>query len=126
MTKGVGFILLVLLGALPCAAAQTDGGPPSIYVETNPFAVRGTHFHAGERVMIVVRTRKRSERVATADVEGSFAVEFPIVRFDECVGYAVKAAGNRGSRATRKLRPAECAESLSSVQSHVGDARTAR
>lgn len=80
--------------------------------ETEPFTVRGFSFRPGERVKIVVRAGHRFETARTAAADGSFSAVLPGVKFDECRGYVVKAEGNLGSRASRKLRAAECGAPL--------------
>jgi hypothetical protein len=102
-----------LLAGLALAAGSRASQKPAVHVpETRPFTVRGVHFRPHERVEIVVQARGRGEAHATAGADGSFSAVVGDVELDGCVGYAVKAEGDKGSRAARKLRPAECGTPL--------------
>jgi hypothetical protein len=105
---------LFLLGVLAAALASRPPPArakeaPAVHVsETEPFTVRGLHFQSGERVKIAVRAKGTFTASRTAAADGSFSAVLPGVKFDECTGYVVRAEGSRGSRASLKLRPAEC------------------
>ncbi len=102
----------VLLGLLAALAVGGDGKPEVHVSETRPFTVRGVHFRPHERVKIVVQAKSGGQAQQTAGADGSFSAVFGDVEFDECRGYVVKAEGDKGSRAARKLPPAECGAPL--------------
>jgi hypothetical protein len=102
----------VLLGLIAALAIASEGKPEVHVSETRPFTVRGAHFRPHERVKIVVRAKSGGEAQQTAGADGSFSAVFGDVEFDECQGYVVKAEGDKGSRAARKLPPGECGAPL--------------
>ena len=71
--------------------------------------VRGTGFHPGERVTLVVTTGSRVTRTVTAGVRGGFTVRMTSISVGTCAGYSVRAIGSMGSRATMRIIP-ECAD----------------
>ena len=104
--------MLALAGLLIASVSLAGAAEaPRVRVsETEPLTVRGSHFRPGERVKIVVRSGgSRSETSQRASADGSFSALLPALKFDECRGYVVKAEGSQGSRASHKLRGAECA-----------------
>ena len=103
-----------LLAAAVCALALSASAlagqttRPAVRVKTTePFAVVGSHFVAGERVSVVVRMNGRYARTVVANRNGTFAVVFRSISYDTCSGYLVVATGDRGSRARIRLTP-EC------------------
>jgi hypothetical protein len=101
--------LFGFLAGLAVAAGSRAGDKPAVHVpEMHPFTVRGVHFRPHERVTIVVQATRRGEAHATAGADGSFSAVLGDVEVDQCLGYVVKAEGEKGSRAAQKLRPAEC------------------
>jgi hypothetical protein len=69
-------------------------------VGARPVAVRGTGFHARERVRVTVRQADGRQRVrrVTASRAGTFKLTFPGAP-PPCGGWSASATGSRGSRA---------------------------
>jgi hypothetical protein len=102
--------VLVLLTASVCAAsvAAAVAKPTLRVTDTDPFTVRGAHFRPSERVLLIVRTKVKRERTVTAGDQGAFVARFRRVRIGSCPSYSVVATGNKGSRASFKLRGVDC------------------
>lgn len=73
-----------------------------------PFKVKGTGFHARERVRVTITpsTADRVTRRVRATRKGTFAVSFPGV--EACAGVSGAAAGSRGSRASFQFSALVC------------------
>jgi hypothetical protein len=91
---------LVLAGAGDRAAARPK--PHLALLETEPPTVRGTAFHAGERVRVVLRRSVGGphETEAVAGRSGAFVATFDRMRLNRCAAFSIVAVGSRGSRAT--------------------------
>jgi hypothetical protein len=81
--------------------------PQVVVPDTSPFMVRGTGFHPGERVTLVVTAGSRVTRTITAGVRGGFTLRMTSVNLGSCAGYSVRATGSMGSRASMRIIP-EC------------------
>jgi len=102
----------VVATALALALAGLAAGSSSVrhhaalrLLKSAPLRVRGSGFHAQERVRLVARAGNftSTKRVQTSS-NGSFAVGFRLGA-SHCSGLLVVATGNAGSRATLKRPP---------------------
>lgn len=108
VVKKVIILGLGALALLPAAYAAPARTAHVTITELAPFTVHGSGFVAGERVTITVEAKQRAVRRAMAGVRGGFTARFATVNLANCTPYLVRAVGNRGSVATRKVSP-ECA-----------------
>jgi hypothetical protein len=93
-------VALVLIGA---AEGGAGGSPPHLkLVTTAPLVVRGSAFHAHERVRLVLRRRTGAPTIrhASADAAGAFVATFTGAKVNRCGGFSIVATGTEGSRAT--------------------------
>ena len=93
----------MLVLAAGAVGSDADRSPPHLkLVGTAPPAVRGSAFHAHERVRLVLRRRAGAPTIthASADSAGSFVATFTGVRVNRCGGFSIVATGSEGSRAT--------------------------
>jgi hypothetical protein len=112
--------LLVLLTTIACAclvapAGATSGARPALkVVDTKPLTIRGTHFHARERVRVAVVANRRFVHVVRTSATGTFNTAFSDVSLaDRCGnGLLVTAQGATGDTARLKLPLPECPPSL--------------
>jgi hypothetical protein len=100
--------LALLLVALPSAGASTRAAHLTV-PSRSPVIVRGTGFHASERVTVSVWASAARRKVVTAGARGNLRAAFPGFSIGYCEPYVVRATGNRGSRAIAKVIP-ECAQ----------------
>jgi hypothetical protein len=70
--------------------------------------VRGSRFEPAERVKVTVFAKNTLTKTTQASGAGSFLVRFRGVNLGYCPAYSVAAVGNKGSRASLKLRAPEC------------------
>lgn len=104
-------IALAGLAALGLAAPAAGAGQRPILRPTGlqPLELRGTHFRAGELVLVVVLGAPgHASRRVTASADGTWTISFPTL---DAKGrsISVRAHGNRGSAALwwpRTFRPA--------------------
>ncbi|HEU6444617.1 MAG TPA: hypothetical protein VFL61_06120 [Gaiellaceae bacterium] len=105
----IGALVLALVPA-GAAAEQSAAGKAKLRVlSTAPLKVKGTGFHAHERVAVRVTgrggvTRKR----VSASSRGGWVLAFPGITYDRCNGLVVSAVGSRGSRTGLKLPQPLC------------------
>jgi hypothetical protein len=92
---------------LPAAGASTRAARITVPLRS-PVTVRGTGFHASERVTITVSAKSTHAKTVTANRLGNFRATFRGFPIGYCEAYSVRARGNRGSRALLKVIP-ECA-----------------
>ncbi len=100
-------MLALFLAVLPAAAASTIAAHITV-PSRSPVAVRGTGFHAGERVAVIVSAKSTHRKTVTANRLGSFRATFPGFSIVYCEAYIVRAKGSRGSSAVFRVIP-ECA-----------------
>ena len=94
--------------AAPAAAIQSRA---SVGVtDLSPVTVKGTGFKARESVTVRVAPRGASTyaKVVRATSTGRIVAVFSSRALDQCMGYTVTAAGNRGSRARKIGIPPPC------------------
>jgi hypothetical protein len=70
--------------------------------------VTGRHFHARERVRVVLNVARQRVRHARASRRGTFTVTYRGVPAGPCDGYAVVATGSGGSRAMLARMHPDC------------------
>ena len=99
--------LLVLAVAGSVSAPAATATARLRVTDLAPFTIRGTGFKSHERVLLVAVAGGRYVRTVQASSAGSFSVVFRGVSVRGCQGYAVRATGNRGSRASVSFLP-EC------------------
>ncbi len=109
------FVLAAVVALGAAALAPTGVGQSSRQaqlrlMDTAQPMVRGTGFHARERVRLVVRAPALVLRSATASTGGGFTMRLPGVSLSSCAGFSITATGDRGSRATLKRAPGQCAQ----------------
>lgn len=107
------FAFWVALAALAAAGgAQAAPRPTLLLVATQPaIVVRGTHFHASERVhLTLVYDMDMSRKTVRATRGGAFTASFgSLGAFDPCSdSFSVLAVGGTGDRAVVKFIPREC------------------
>lgn len=97
--------------ALVAGSAAANPAPPRIvFAQTAPFVIGGSHFVAGERVMVTAFVPgKTLTRGVTATPTGTFLVRFRTLKAPACGAYGARAIGNHGSRASVHFAPPECA-----------------
>jgi hypothetical protein len=104
LVSGVALALTI-----PAYGIAREAAPALRLTDTVPLTVRGTGFHARERVTVVATVGAATRRKSlTASATGSFVARFTLLRANACPGYSVRSWGNQGSRAALKPRPAQC------------------
>jgi hypothetical protein len=89
------FLLFVFVG---CASAATAAKPTLRLTSDNPLVVQGNQFAAGERVVLTSMTGSGARRFALVANGGHFSQSLGSAK--GCSrAYAVRAVGDRGSRA---------------------------
>ena len=112
MRRAVVVLLVVYLALLAAASSGGRSASPRAALrvaDVSPFSVRGSGFRPQERVRIVAQVSGRHVQAVVATAPGSFRVRFVDVSVPACVGYVVRATGNKGSRAAVRHVP-ECAD----------------
>jgi hypothetical protein len=106
-----GMVLTLFLVVLPTAVASSSAVHLTV-PSRSPVVVRGTGFHASERVTVTVTVAAKSthRKVVTAGARGNIRAAFPGFSIGYCESYVVRARGNRGSSGVFKVIP-ECAPS---------------
>jgi hypothetical protein len=89
-------------------ASALKGRPVLSLASTQPLRLRGTGFHAHERVRLTVTpsTAGPVTRHVRASRTGRFEVSFGAV--DACGGFEATASGSRGSRASMQFSTFAC------------------
>jgi hypothetical protein len=78
-------------------------------VDTSPLTVRGTGWHARERVRVKVAAEATTTRTVQTTLAGAFTTAFPTVTVQRCGDPVwITAIGASGARATVKLPVPEC------------------
>jgi hypothetical protein len=105
-------LLFVLAVALVAASAASAAPAKLSVISRDTFAVRGTSFHPGEHVLVVVVANgDRASKRLVAGIRGGFVARFPTIQLGACPAYTVRATGVQGSRAVLKVMP-ECPQPL--------------
>lgn len=105
-------LLLTLAAALTLASTATAAPARLTVTAVDPFTVRGSGFHPGERVLVVVVSGgDRASKRVVAGTTGRFVVRFPAVQLNSCAAYTVRTVGSEGSRAVARAMP-ECPQPL--------------
>ena len=90
--------------------AKRPPRPQLLPASLQPLKIKGTRFAAGERVRLTVEgAAGTAVRRVRANRAGSFVVSF--AGTDPCNGLSVRAAGDRGSRASFQLSSLLCGDS---------------
>ncbi len=100
-------MLSLFFALLPTAAASTAAAHVAV-PSRSPVVVRGTGFHANERVTVTVSAKSTHTKRVTANRLGNFRVTFLGFSLGYCEIYSVRARGSRGSSAVLNVIP-ECA-----------------
>jgi hypothetical protein len=105
----IGRVTLLVFLALVVASAAVAAPAKLRVTDVSLFTVRGTGFHAGEHVRVVVEANDAgaSKRI-TAGAGGGFVARFPTVDVGSCPLYRVQATGDMGTRAALTVRQPEC------------------
>jgi hypothetical protein len=78
--------------------------------DISPTTLHGSGFQPREHVRIVVLAGSaRSVRRTVATPLGRFAVKLAPIDVNACAGLSIRAVGNKGTRATLKRPPGQCA-----------------
>jgi hypothetical protein len=102
-------LLAVAAAVAPAASSSQAVTRPQLRLTaTSPIVVRGSGFHAGERVRLVVRAPALVIRRVTAGTGGAFTMRVNAFAGDVCAGLSVTATGDHGSRATYRRLPQQC------------------
>ena len=102
-----GLLALALMAAASATASTTaqTARPTLTLVHRMPLTVRGAHFRSGERVRLTATAGTTSAAATTTTTRAGRIV----ARFDYvppiCTRIVVRAAGQRGDRATLVVRP---------------------
>jgi hypothetical protein len=107
-------LLVLASAALATAGARASGSEsavkPSLWLaDASPLVLRGGGFRPKERVVVIVAAHRRVSRRTVASRRGTFELVFPGVDSSNCSGFSATAVGNRGSRASYKRAPGQCA-----------------
>src|SRR5437660_9686679 len=107
-------LCLLLVLTLVTASAAIAAPAKLTVLPGSQIAVRGTTFHPGENVVLVVAAGgdHASKRV-TAGPAGGFVARFPTVEVGSCTVFSVRATGDLGSHAVVTVRPPECPQPMS-------------
>jgi len=98
-------VVLTLLGQAVAAAPQAT---LRLVDDTAPALLRGAGFQPREHVrLVIVAGTTRTVRKVVATRLGRFTVPLQDDA-NACVGFAARATGNKGSRATFKRAPGQC------------------
>jgi len=101
--------LAALAVAVPTGAAPQRAKPALRIVDTSPLAVRGTNWHARERVRVRVSGETSAVRLVRATLAGAFTAQFPAVTVERCGDPLwITGIGASGARASVKLVLPEC------------------
>ena len=100
-------LTLMLFAVIASTAVAATSKAQVAVLSTSPVAVRGTSFHARERVTVTVMAQDMGRKVVTANANGAFSVKFAGVSIKYCEAYFIRAKGARGSLAVLKVIP-EC------------------
>jgi hypothetical protein len=101
----VAAALALSLAGLATGSTSARHHPALRLIKPMPLQVRGSGFHAQERVRLVAKVGNfTSTRRLRASSSGSLAVTFRLGA-SHCSGLLVIATGNTGSRATLKRPP---------------------
>jgi len=110
--RALALLAVVIAGgvgsAMPSAAGVSR--PVLRLVDSSPVTFRGAGFVPNEHVRVVLVEKTRAYRSVVASAEGRFVVRFPGADANDCMGFSAIAVGDRGSRATYKRAPGECAQ----------------
>jgi hypothetical protein len=109
MRLGAFAALFAALAFAASAGASTSAAHVSVPT-LSPFTVRGTGFHARERVFVTLLAKGTQSKTIRATTRGRFTTTFARVSLGSCDMYTVRAKGNRGSSAILRVIP-ECAPS---------------
>lgn len=96
-------VIAALFAALALSPAAYAAPLPRLQVAESPFVVRGTGFQPRERVTLTLTAGRKFVRTIVTTSHGTFAVRFFRATSDECNGYAARAVGSRGSRASIRV-----------------------
>jgi hypothetical protein len=116
MRRAVTLCLLVSASALLATAGASARGSesavkPSLWLaDASPLALRGSGFKPKEHVVVIVSAHRRVSRRIVASRGGTFELVFAGVASSNCSGFSATAVGNRGSRASYKRAPGQCAQ----------------
>jgi len=107
----IGFFVPAALGSFGGSSTAPKGQSAVarariIAAAGNPIRVRGFGFKARERVRVWIAGNPGTTKRVTASARGRFAVN--LTTGSSCPNVTVKAAGNRGSRASYRLSPTIC------------------
>jgi hypothetical protein len=91
--------LVVAVAAAFAGAAGAKGSPAVTVTNMRPVTIAGRGFVPGERVRVVVYSKRIETRTVIATRRGRFVARYPVAVGD-CTGIRVVARGNRGSRAS--------------------------
>ena len=109
MRVAVGVIALAL-GLASAPAGAPSGAPirPGLrVVRLAPFTVHGYRFESGERLRVVITTKRRFVRRIEATGKGAFRIKLRL-SIGRCAQYSVRAYGPDGFRAGVKSPPQSC------------------
>ena len=111
VSAGVIALAVVAVGSQAAGAPEVKRSPPTLRVASvQPLKVKGMRFVPHERVRVTLEgSGESATRRARASVTGSFVVSF--AGGATCNGFSVRAAGNRGSRASLQFSSLLCPES---------------
>ena len=109
-------LVVTLIAAVGAATAVAGTRARVAVMSTAPMTVRGTSFHARERVTVTVTVDTTRTMVVKANAHGVFTATFAHFAIAHCIGYSIRAKGNHGSLATLKVIP-ECPPPAGSKQS---------
>ena len=104
-------ILLLSAPALP-AGASSSARPRLHVYDLSPVSVAGTRFAAGERLRVVVTTKRTFERRIVTNGNGAFRLVLRRVRVGPCVQVAVRAYHGRKLRAAAKTPLPSCGANI--------------
>lgn len=102
--------VLAAVAAVPGASTAAIQQPLLRIADATPVTIQGRHFHAGERVRVVLRAESTYLRTVRTNESGSFVVRFGAVYAELCTALQLRATGASGAVATlTRKRPPSCA-----------------
>lgn len=106
--RKLALITLVLAAASGPATAAV--APRVALSDRSPTIVRGVGFRSGERVQVTVAAGGvRLSKAVLATASGAFTARWQRALPSGCVALLVNAVGSKGSHASLRLSPPECA-----------------
>jgi hypothetical protein len=110
--RGVRAIGVIALSLGLTASASGLTRPVVRVTDLSPFTVHGVRFASGERLRVVMTTKRNYVRRLEAGGKGAFTLKLRRVHVRGCGQYSVRVYGPSGLRAAVKSPPQSCGADL--------------